>query len=178
MTKEGRTQEAAASNTKAAQKREEQDRKGIVELEKERDRLAEKILQNHLKEMTTLQRQVALKKEIAEHEKNADLAMRIGNERLSIDEKLKAEGLRGQLRTDHKLENIDYKSSISHGGYAGGVGSLRSAGMDHAAQTARATTDTFKAIESLIPMLKGYILDPNNDRRRHTIEATGGVHFS
>lgn len=150
--------------------------KQITELEKSRDDLAKKIFDNHLKTLTTIQKQAELKKEIAQHEENANLAMRIGNELLSNQERLKAEDLRGQLANSHKAERMDFTSAEKIGAFAN-VSALHGS-MGHAESTAKNTHDTFVAVQSLLSTVKGYVIKKGDiDRRKITHEAVRGVRF-
>lgn len=151
--------------------------KDAKEIEKERERLALKISENHFKTLTALQRQAAIKKEIAAHEKEAISQEFQGNDLESIREKLKAEELRGQLKTDHKAERMDFSSAEKIGAF-GNVSALHSAGMDHAAKTSQHTHDTFVAVKELLAAFKGYTLKKGDKSRAdRTHEALHGVQF-
>ncbi len=92
---------------------------------------------------------------------------------------MKAEEARGRLDV-HKHKGPDFNSSERIGQFnqfSFGGRSLHGAGMDHAASTAKHTADTFRVVESMLQMMKGYIGDPNNNRAKHTAEAFRGVHF-
>lgn len=73
---------------------------GMAEIEARRLDLAQKIFDNSLKSMTATQKEEALKKEIAKHEANAAFYASVGEnetDKKALDEKIKAEELRGQL---------------------------------------------------------------------------------
>ncbi len=71
--------------------------KDILETEKLRDQIAEKIEKNRQKALSGEERIAELKKQIAEHEKNAISEEFGGSEKESLKEKLKAEELRGEM---------------------------------------------------------------------------------
>ncbi len=172
-------QEKADALTKAARDKDEAARRNILKLEEEKEKLADKILKNQERAMPMHERQLAIKKEIAEHEANAALAMRIGNESLSTSERMKAEDARGRLDV-HKSKGVDFNSSERIGQFNqfsfGGKGMPS---MDHAQKTADMSAKIAQNTDALVQYCKGYILDPNHDRRKNTEDAVrgGGVKF-
>jgi hypothetical protein len=147
--------------------------KDMEKTEKLRDDLANKIYQNSLKQMTVLEKQAALKKEILELEANAAQLGTLGLMDEMLEAQIKAEDLRGQLKTDHKAERMDFTSAEKIGAFAN-VSALHSAGMDHAASTAQHTAKMAQDLSALLQYAKGYTRDPKNDRAKRTHDA---VHF-
>jgi hypothetical protein len=143
------------------------------------ERLAKLVFEHHLQTLTPLQREVELKKEIAEHEKKAIEYRFQGMESARASELIEAEELRGKLLSAEKkkpsdIYRMDYTASERIGSVNYAARGMFSAGMDHAASTAQHTHDTFVAVKELLQYVKGYTLNPNNDRRKHTHDA---VHF-
>jgi hypothetical protein len=81
--------------------------KDAKEVEKLRDELAQKVFDNHLKELSVSERILEVKKQIAAAEKRAiGFEFGEGDDKKALQEKLEAEKLRSQL---HSLEKEEYR---------------------------------------------------------------------
>lgn len=88
--------------------------KDAAEIEKLRTQLAEKILQNQMKSMTAAERELEIKKQIAEHEKKAmEFRFGEGDEKKALLEDLEVQKLKGEMATKKASHQKEEGDSLS-----------------------------------------------------------------